>query len=399
MSTCLPLCHQLYKTIVETPYVKLKIVQLIPPTEDISDLFSTFQTDNDTIDIGLTKKTYLSIFKETHTFWHSNLVPFAPDFEEYWLDDDEKLKNAYYMTIGYLITTNENHTIIRLHELLWWQIWKKSSDRKQLLVSQFEILTVFISSRLKRINKSSSLWLMVKKIAIALILNDMVSSKEKCPVEMYRLLIHRVIMSCKVHFANYYASNFLKWCIRFNSIVSKIHEDSEVRSAMASMNCFILENLVAICRENLSDVSLWTTLEVYLRECNKHPDVSEYTIGEYNAIIDQLSTLSGVEFHKITVMTIKTTPEFDSENFLLNQITWLLKANCTVLTPYIAILNPSSLSSGKIPLELHNVVKNAREQERKKLDNFQDNINENAMFISRKKYVSILDHLLLQYSI
>lgn len=74
MTNDLLLCRQLNDIIIEVPNVTSKIIQLIPATEGASDPFTTFRTDENTLDIGLTKKTYLSIFKEAHIFWHNNLV-------------------------------------------------------------------------------------------------------------------------------------------------------------------------------------------------------------------------------------------------------------------------------------------------------------------------------------
>lgn len=394
MTDILPLCRQLYNILTEMPSVTSKIIQLIPTTE-ASETFTTFRTDENILDIGLTKKTYLSIFKEAHFFWHNSLVPYAPNFEEYWCNDREKLINTYYMTLGYLLTTNENHTILRLHELTFWQIWRTSPNSRQFLLFEFEVLTVLISSRLKRINKSPSLWLMIKKIAIVLIFHEIVTANVKDIVELYQLLVNRILKSCELHFANYYASGFLKWCIRFNFILYKNTDSTEIRSLMSEMNAMILSSLVLLCRQKLSDVSLWTTLEVYLRECNSKLDPSEHTIDEYNMVIDELTILSNVELTKISTLREKTMPAFDVDEFQLQQISWLLKANCSFLTPYMALISPSPVSSHGTSLQLQNMINVAYEYEKEQLNSFEENTGEeNALYNSKAKYASILYHLL-----
>ena len=396
MTNDLLLCRQLNDVILENPNVTSKIIQLIPDTEDASDPFTTFRTDEDTLDIGLTKKTYLSIFKEAHIFWHCRLVPYALDFEEYWHNDRGKLVNTYYMTLGYLLTTNENHTIIKLHELTFWQLWRTSSNRRQFLLSEFEILTVLTSSRLKRINKSSSLWLMVKKIAIALIFQEIVDSQVPDTIELYQVLVNRILKSCEIHFANYYASGFLKWCIRFNFILYKNTDSKTIRESMAEINALILKGLVLLCHQKLTDVSLWTTLEVYLRECNRELSSSEHTIDEYNMIIDQLSTLGMAGLTKINRMSGKMMPEFDVEDFQLQQISWLLKVNCSSLSPYVALIAHLPVSSKENSLQLQTMISIAYKSEKELLNNFEEATGGNTLYNSKAKFASVLNHLLLK---
>lgn len=396
MTNDLLLCRQLNDIIIEKPNVTFKIIQLIPATEGASDPFTTFRTDENTLDIGLTKKTYLSIFKEAHIFWHNNLVPYVPKFEEYWHNDREKLINTYYMTLGYLLTTNENHTIIRLHELTLWQIWKTSPNSRQFLLSEFEILTVLISSRLKRINKSSSLWLMVKKIAIALIFHEIVNAEVPGTIELYQVLVSRILKSCEIHFANYYASGFLKWCIRFNFILYKNTNSTSIRASMVEMNAMILNNLVQLCHQKLTDVSLWTTLEVYLRECNRKLSSSEHTIDEYNMIIDQLTTLGKADLIKINTLTEKVMAEFDVQDFQLQQINWLLKANCSALSPYVALMAPLPVSSQETSLQLQTMISFAYKSEKEQLNNFEETTGGNTLYNSKAKFASVLHHLLLK---
>lgn len=394
MTDTLPLCRQLNDIIKEGRSATYKIIQIIPATEDVPEAFTTFRTDEETWDIGLTKKTYLSIFKEAHTFWHNNLIPYAPKFEEYWYNDNEKLMNTYLMTLGYLLTTNENHTIIRLHEVTFWQIWKTFPKSRQFLLSEFEILTAYISSRLKRINKSSSLWMMVKKIAIALIFHEIADAKVEDSVELYKVLVNRILKSCEIHFANYYASRFLKWCIRFNFTLYKNTENKAIREAMVEMNEIILNSLVVLCHQKLSDVSLWSTLEVYLRECSSRLNSSEYAIDEYNMVIDQLTKLSSADFTQIDTLREQNMPQFDVEKFQLDQISWLLKANCSIVTPYKALIAPLPTSSRGTSLQLHTMINFAYSSEKEQLNDFVETTGENPLYNSKAKFASVLQHLL-----
>lgn len=396
MAKELPLCRQLNSIIKEGPNTTYKIIQIIPATEDAADSFITFRTDEETWDIGLTKKTYLSLFKEAHTFWHNNLTTYAPRFNEYWYNNNEKLMNTYLMTLGYLLTTNENHTIIRLHELTFWHIWKTSPESRRFMLSEFEILTAYISSRLKRINKSPSLWLMIKKIAIALIFQEIATANVEESVKLYRILVNRVLKSCEIHFANYYASRFLKWCIQFNFILYKNTDCNIIREAMVEMNGIILKSLLGLCHQKLSDVSLWTTLEVYLRECNSKLKSSEYAIDEYNMVIDQLTKLSNVDFTKINISREKIMPQFDVEKFQIDQITWLLKVNCSVITPYKALIAPLPTSSHDTSLQLHTMINFAYNKEKEQLNEFVDKTDENTLYRSKAKFSSVLYHLLLK---
>ena len=60
------------------------------------------------------------------------------------------LRELYLMTLGYLITANDHHSIMNLHELIVQILGNFEAD--------IEIISCFLTSRLKRINKSSLLW-------------------------------------------------------------------------------------------------------------------------------------------------------------------------------------------------------------------------------------------------
>lgn len=395
MSDSLTLCLQLYDIITESPDSTYKIIQLLPPTQETSSLFVTFKSDENTLEIGLSKKTYLAIFKGVHGYWHSKLVPHAPYFEKYWLNDRERLMEVYYMTLGYLLTTNENHTIIRLHEIVFWKIWAQKTDSREFLVNEFELLTCYVTSRLKRINKSSSLWCMVKKITAVLIFHELLNNMGNSTNDLYELLINRVMKSCDVHFANYYAANFLRWCIRFNFILTKTNKSVSTQGITTSISSFIEDRLVLLCRQKYTDVSLWTTLEVYQTSRFSVFDPSDYVISEYNMIIEQVNVLNNGNFSKFVGKTANDITLPDIREFNLHQLDWLLKANCSVLTPYTTLIR--SFPNSKTDVLFQEKLSLVLEHEKKSLSNFEKNNRDgNPIYESKSRFVSTLDMLLLK---
>lgn len=304
----LPLCQRVYDIL--TLQHTWKIIEVVPALggEQAVTGIETYE-DGQTLVVGMTKKTYLAIFVEAHHFWHAEI---SPRRRIGYLEslDPEKLWEVYLVTVGYLLTTNENHTIVELHyEVLMLLVQikdgngNKQNGNQGVLVAEFEFISGLINSRLKRINKSSSLWFLMKKLTIMFIQQD---------PKLYDLLVERAFKSLELHFANYYAANFIKWLIRYNILTGK--DNSSIR-----------HHLQAHCRAKLTDVSIWTTLEVYLTaSLGLEPDILQYT-AEESAVRNPVTSSTGIQ---------------DQQKFVEEQIQWLLAAECSVITPYRCLITP-----------------------------------------------------------
>ncbi|KAI5967322.1 hypothetical protein CANMA_003142 [Candida margitis] len=257
----------------------IKIIGIVAQAGE-KDILS--HEEGDTLEIGLTKEMYLRIFKESHEYFNSHYDD-RLNIESL---SHSQLDKMYYMTLGYLITTNEHSTIIALHEELVHRLGNYKYD--------LEIVSSFLTCRMKRINKSSSLWHWLRKLTINQIRHS----------DNLRKLLQRALVSCQLHFANYYANNYLQWLITMFRLTRVELEDFQ-------------DSLLKSCRAQLSDSSLWGTLKVYLK-----PDdnMINYIVGEYKRF-------TGLDLPK-------TFARVDHDSTIIQLFEWLLRSQCTFTTPF-----------------------------------------------------------------
>ncbi|KAI5953180.1 hypothetical protein KGF54_002551 [Candida jiufengensis] len=195
------------------------------------------------------------------------------------------------MTLGFLITTNEHSTIISLHE----QLIKKLGCYQQDL----EIISSFLNCKVKRINKSSSLWYLLKKLTLSQVY-------EKKDHILLKKLSLRALKSCQIHFANYYANNYLRWIITMNQL-------------LGISNDFLMKELRKLCHLILSDSSLWSTFCFLIGGSNeKH----------FEFVIFELSQVTNSNFQ------FDNTNKVDYQNIIIDEFKWLINVQCHYLSPF-----------------------------------------------------------------
>lgn len=302
-------CIKAYEVLKDYQFHE-KVVQFIPEQGD--QLFSIHESYG-VVDIGISKRQYLKIFKQAHDYWHQNRDDFVGVNSSYTL---EKLKNLYYVTIGYLLTTNDHQMMIKLHERILAQIYQKEPE---ILEIEFEILTTLISSKLSKVNKNSLLWLSVKKLTMILIYNTD-QLQDQTPL-LFDILVKRVFKSCKYHFSNYYGNYFLKWLIQINR-------------ALGYDNLKILSQLISHCHENLSDVSLWTNLHaiLYANDCKN-------MVEDYNQTIRDINTIFSLRLSEIGSNYKDEHITSDITQIITAELEWLLSVECHNRTPYILLIS------------------------------------------------------------
>ncbi|CCH46792.1 hypothetical protein BN7_6391 [Wickerhamomyces ciferrii] len=131
---------------------------------------------------------------------------------------EDKLVELYYMTIGILLVTNENHTSINIHNEIVSYILKRSSsepfhdlilDSNKFLDKEISIVEILLNSNNNKLNKSSSLWYLYKRLFI---LKYKASQEDHGYISNF---IKVVLKSCELHPTNYYAWNFMRWLYKF----------------------------------------------------------------------------------------------------------------------------------------------------------------------------------------
>lgn len=259
---------------IHTLQCPLKVISIIPGEQQFSVV-----TDDDqrTLEIGVLMDTYLALFKQCHDLQHAEL--------ELW--------DEYILTVGYLFTTNENHTMILRH---WEAVQRLVAERgPQFLDTELDVVSTLIASRLSRINKSSSLWLLIRKLV----------AQKGLPLT--ESLMARVMASLRHHFANYYAANFVRWYVAV-----LLDQGQDITS--------ILEAVVAECRANLRDVSLWSLLGFILA-----PEVEGY-VSEYERFGGSKRGLFNTKRHQMEMQQVA-----------VDQIQWLLLVKCPYENPFVVL--------------------------------------------------------------
>lgn len=259
---------------IHTSQCRLKVISIIPGEQQFSIVTDD---DQDTLEIGVLMDTYLALFKQCHNLQHAEL----------------SLWDEYILTVGYLFTTNENHTMILRH---WDVVQRLVAERgHQFLDTELDVVSTLIASRLSRINKSSSLWLLVRKLVV----------QQGLPV--LATLSARVMASLRHHFANYYAANFVRW------YVAVLLDQGQSISA-------ILEAVVAECHGNLRDVSLWSLLGFMLS-----PEIDGY-VDEYQRLGGSVGKMFNAKKHQM-----------EMQNVAIAQLKWLMLVKCPYENPYVVL--------------------------------------------------------------
>ncbi|KAI5959513.1 uncharacterized protein KGF55_005341 [Candida pseudojiufengensis] len=297
------LIQNLYNVLTQSNKL-YKVIQIIP-NDDTNQLI--LHEEEDVLDIGMSKKTYLAIFKESHTYFHNS-------YDKSTSNSHDDLQSLYLMTLGFLITTNEHSTIIKLHE----KVVNKLNNQEQDL----EIISSFLTCKSKRINKSSSLWYYLKKLTISQVY-------VKKDYKLLNKLVLRALKSCKTHFANYYANNYLRWIIMVNQI-------------MGMSNEFLIQELRRVCHANLSDSSLWGTFCILMKSHNENG--IELIVEEYNMM---------------TGISLVTEPSSQSiyQCMIPNEFKWLINVQCKYLTPYRLLIQ--SCESNDILISLRSKIQDS----------------------------------------
>ena len=274
--------------VLTTSNKPIKIIGIVPQSGEEDFII---HEEGDTLEIGLTKQIYFRIFKESHEVFHTH-------HEDRLRIDSlshSNMEELYYMTLGYLITTNEHSTIIALHEELVERLGNHEYD--------LEIVSCFLTCRMKRINKSSMLWHFVKKLTMIRLSKDSDVSQFLC----------RALVSCELHFANYYGNNYLQWLI----VLCKSKE--------VELNEF-QNMLIDLCRKHLLDSSLWGTLKMAF---NPDKVLIEYvTLVYYNSLTGE--------------SLLKKFPRVDYNDTVVTLFEWLLRLYCQYKTPFLVLIESTN---------------------------------------------------------
>ena len=245
-----------------------------------------WHTDGAVTAIGIPKSVYLRVFKAAHTQWHADAA--GPPQE------------VYRLTLAYLLTTHENHTMMRLHRDA---VLHLAATNPSVLHDEFKFVVALVTSRLRKLNKSPMLWHWLRQLSVA------IGVFEPGLPHLARLL-EAVLALCEVHFANYYAADFGRWCVRV------------LRATNAPLQQFT-DNLVAQCRRHLTDVSVWSLLQVVVNPGPHELAATAWAVASYNSLGGAIAPPAHIALQP---------------DLARLQMHWLIKVKCVVATPYRCML-------------------------------------------------------------
>lgn len=286
------LIQRLYETVTESNFQRTRI-QLIPG--DTEEIIS--HSEDGVCDVGLTKRTYLAIFKEGHSC-------FEP---RYGSDNTQRSHwDTYYASLAVLTTTNEHMTAWRVHEDVVWSLYR--TEGRPFLQNEARYMMALGTSQLARINKSLVLWCWIRKlyVASAFANNDCSRSLE--------MLMEQVLQAMQVHFQNYAAGFTAAWILHASSPNKKILEMVRVR-----------------CMESVTDVSLWTLMGTLLLD-----QKNEAVVDDYRRIRLELENRGMVGLRSSEATDGANL--FDRGPITKQLLLWLLAIEAPYETPYNQLL-------------------------------------------------------------
>lgn len=296
METRLPLCKELYDTLTQNSNEKPFKLTFAPNQLGIdTDYF--ISEESRSFEVVYFKGTLLRVFKEAHDFLDKS-IPIS----KYPLNID-----LFYCTIGFLLTTPENKTILNVHlELILKFIKDKAVDIEEFLQGNGRLSQRLLTSSNNRLNKSSSLWFFYK---ILYILNKNATSG--C---LHFNFIDTIINSGSQHTSNYYCWNASRWFFDVSSIEKKKKLLSEVKT---------------FCFANIGDCSAWSALTYMF--CQSSRELT-HNIDDYKNLHNQLHINYDDE-------RIPSFYSFDIASFLTELESFITKLRINERPPFLCLLN------------------------------------------------------------
>lgn len=298
----LPFTRNLIEALTTTQCGQTR-VQFVPGT----DLGVLIHDSDGFCDVGVTKKTYLAIFSEGHSYFSKG---YSIEPENL---DESQLWDAYYASSALLITTNEHMTAWRVHEDIVWAL--KARTEHQFVRKEMSFITALATSRFERINKSLALWRWFRTLVVA--------SSPISPAYFFNLL-EKVLQSMEVHYCNYAAGFTAVWLIQNFS-----NQDTCTKT---------LDLIKNRCMKNVSDVSMWTLMGTVLLE---QTNISIHR--DYNYIQEHVNNRQGFQFIGNPSFVPSRFVPSGADQTLANQtlaelLEWLLAIESPVLNAYLQLL-------------------------------------------------------------
>lgn len=211
-------------------------------------LFVVDEQDGQSLEIIVFKSTIKKIFKESHEYFE-HVLSRRRDGYSNWTEyvneiDDSETLDLYYMTLGMMLITNDNHTINQLHWALVEKITSNTSrqftslhlEPTQFLIKEVTFIELLLGSNNNKLNKSSTLWHFYKRFFVMNILPKW-------------NFLETALRSGESHPTNYYSWGFIRWLAKY----SELAKDDELFNE-------ILSKMRQFCQKHTNDIASWDSL-------------------------------------------------------------------------------------------------------------------------------------------
>lgn len=238
----LELTVKFWETLISLTSAKIIIIHTNQQLPDLFTVVRDHQEDK-RCELIITKTTYIQIFKECHKYF---------DKCKYFEKDPLEL---YIGTIGILLTTHENKTMFNIHQNLLLQFASQYNQDKfrKVMNNELKFIESLLTSNNPKLNKSSLLWLLYKKLFLLQI--------KRYP-DMHIEYKSTIFDSAQQHFASYYCWNTLRWFYQVNK----------------SDRIEIINQTLQFGIMHQSDISCWDSLSYFICSHNRYFNHCEYTL-------------------------------------------------------------------------------------------------------------------------
>lgn len=277
-------------------------------------------------DLGLSKKTYLAIFREGHMYFERGMAANACQSR---LDT---LWDRYFASVAVLTTTNEHMSAWHVHEDTVWALYAELG--LLFLVQESAFTMALATSKLARINKSSVLWCWIRKLFVA---GAFVRPLSWTTPQF----IEHILQALEVHFQNYAAGFTAAWIVQCHFVCET------VANGAAGEFLYVLEMVRRRCMERVTDVSLWTLLGTLL-------------LGKVdsNVLEDYLHIRAGLERRGLVplppcVSVPQVSPEQrnTATRVASELLRWLVACESAYESPYNQLLRASTIPESESLLQ------------------------------------------------
>ncbi|CDK27256.1 unnamed protein product [Kuraishia capsulata CBS 1993] len=295
-------------------YNGTKYLQLVPDLEPLKGLIDIKSTDDEPMFIRIdnddaqrreffvAKKCCLKLCVAA-IFELNRILEMEERNPQMWSESMQW--QAFLTTIALLVTSPENHSALNLHQDLAEILFLRDET---ILRSELYLLISLLTCNNAKVNKSSSIWHLFKKVYLLHVVQN---------VNVSSIVLHANLLSATEHKNNYYAWSFARFFVQVEWLVY----DNNLQGVYTQVRQF--------CRDAPQDTSSWMFLQ-HLMTLEFTPKLRE------KLQLDCLRLLDGFSVGDIRFGEAYGRPFSREEvrEIVLETIEWIHRMEITSLSPW-----------------------------------------------------------------